>query len=127
MKKGIKVIIVFVLFSMMMTVFSGCGDEDQWTIVESDTCYPLVASDSYWDNFGESSTAYEEAIKHFITENGNYTNDFGGVYIDENGIHNICVVGFRRPVKSDYLIYRRVKNSINFFKRYTRRIVKTNI
>ena len=68
----------------------------------------------YHANIAKSNPAWEEARPHFIkyTDDFNtvvwHAKDFGGVYIDINGIFNICVVGNRQPVKSDYLIYRQV-------------------
>ncbi|MFA5449552.1 MAG: hypothetical protein WC292_03845 [Clostridia bacterium] len=88
-----------------------------YTLLESSNCCPpFEQSSSYWDNIAPSAVAYEEAIIYFTTATGEYTDDFGGVFVDENGLHNICVVGNRKPVISDYLIYKQVENSFNFLK-----------
>jgi len=71
----------------------------------------------YEENFGKSWAAWEVARKHFYSSHNKWTDDFGGVYIDGNGIVNILVVGSRRPVISNYLIYRQVLNSYNFLER----------
>ena len=79
-------------------------------------CRPIVetvADDVYWANFARSRIAWEEARTRFLTPDGKYTDDYGGVFIDKNGIFNISVVGNYQPVKSDYLIYRQVSNSFN--------------
>lgn len=84
------------------------------TKIEGIECYPkIVVSDTYYNNLSKSKTAYEDTIPYF-TENGKYTDDFGGVFIDNNGMYNICVVGNREPIKSDYLVYKKVDNSFNF-------------
>ena len=74
----------------------------------------IEQSSSYEDNITLSTAAYEEVITHFRTTDGKFTDDFGGVYVDENGLHNICVVGDRKPVTSDYIIYKQVDNAYNF-------------
>jgi len=74
----------------------------------------------YFENHRKSWIAWEEVRPNFIkyTSDFNtviwYADDFGGVYIDGDGIVNICVVGGRQPMKSDYLIYRKVSYSYKF-------------
>jgi len=92
----------------------------------SEICKINKSTGFYDENIGKSWAAWEEARVHFFIEYYEYTStlgtytkqkwtdDFGGVYINENGIVNILVVGNRMPVKSDYLIYKKVNNSYNF-------------
>jgi len=83
----------------------------------NDCCTPFVRNvpdDVRIHNTHEGMIAWEGASLHFLTADGRWTDDFGGVFIDGNGFYNISVVGDRRPVKSDYLIYRQVHNSHNF-------------
>lgn len=90
------------------------GEMYEWTRIEGIECCPeIVLTDAYDSNYSKSKIAYEDAITYFI-EGNKYTDDFGGVFIDNNGIYNICVVGNREPIKSDYLLYRQVDNSFNF-------------
>ena len=79
----------------------------------------------YEHNIGGGWAAWEEARAHFTRADGNYTDDFGGVFIDENGIFNISVVGNRRPVISAYLIYRQVSNPYNFLEDILDEVSKT--
>ena len=81
-------------------------------------CTPFVRNvpdDVRFHNTRKGMAVFEEEARpHFTTVDGRWTDDFGGVFIDGNGFYNILVVGNRRPVKSDYLIYRQVHNSYNF-------------
>lgn len=91
------------------------GEVAEWTLLDSSNCYAeFEQSEAYFENIAKSTAAYDEAIAFFTTTDGKYTDDFGGVFIDGNGIYNICVVGNREPVKSDFLIYKQVENSLNF-------------
>lgn len=91
------------------------GKSKMYTLLEGDSCCPEIEKLSpYEDNIILSTEAYEEAITHFMTADGKYTDDFGGVFVDGNGLHNIYVVGNHKPVTSDYLIYKQVENSLNF-------------
>jgi len=63
-----------------------------------------IVNDEYIDDWG---TKWIDEI---------WTDDFGGVCIDENGICHISVVGNRKPIKSKYLIYKQVSNSYNYLK-----------
>jgi len=67
-----------------------------------------VWSDTYFSNINIGEEEFPKA-KQLLT-----VDEFGGVYIDENGIFNICVVGDREPYLSDYLIYRHVEHSYGF-------------
>jgi hypothetical protein len=109
---------------------SRTGIESDWVTLDSLYCCPMVEitdENAYWDNIAKSQPAWEEARTHFTIVNNKYTDDYGvvwvdekytddygGVYVDENGIFHISVVGNRKPVKSDYLIYKQVSNSYNF-------------
>jgi len=120
-----KIIVLGVVLIMCIGIFCGCGNDKEWTLLESSECHePFEMSDVYWNNYPNSTTVYEEAITQFTTIDGKYTDDFGGSYIDSNGIYNICVVGSREPVKSDYLIYKRVDNSYNFLESIVEEIGK---
>ena len=92
--------------------------EEGWLLLDSYDCHPYLKieeiTDLYHVNSSKGFAEWNEAIKHFTTEDGKYTDDFGGVSIDENGIFNILMVGNREPVKSDYFVYRQVSNSYNF-------------
>lgn len=112
-KKSIVVMVAILLaFSL---VACNSAEKEMYTLLDSSSCCPQIEqSDSYWDNIALSITAYEEVITHFQTADEQYTDDFGGVFVDNNGIYNICVVGNREPITSDYLIYKRVDNSYNF-------------
>ena len=140
MKRKVLWIAVIMLLGVFgLTACDNNGSEEiedyLWRVIRDSNrcCYRPEITD--WDlhraNFAKSRPVWEKAITHFIqrilTEtNSNgvtweigriYTNDFGGTFIDENGIFNINVVGNRRPVRSDYLVYRQVNNSYNFLKR----------
>ena len=93
---------------------------DYWMRVynPNDCCTPPITNvpaDVRSHNSNRSWPVWNnEARPHFLTADGRWTDDFGGVFIDGSGIVNISVVGNRRPVRSDYLIYRQVHNSYNF-------------
>jgi hypothetical protein len=107
---------------------NGTGSEGDWVRLDSRwCCAPTEMTDVYLNNIARSHAAWEEARTHFtividkytddygtVWVDEKYTDDFGGVFLDENGINNISVVGNRKPVKSDYIIYKRVGNSYNF-------------
>lgn len=100
---------------IMIDVVQKEDEVAEWTLLDSSNCCAeFEQSEAYTENFAKSMAAYDEAIALFTTTDGKYTNDFGGVFVDGNGIHNICVVGNREPVKSDYLIYKQVDNTYNF-------------
>lgn len=108
-------IAVLLLFSLVACNPPEEEEEEMYTLLESSRCCPQIEqSSSYGDNIALSTTAYEEAVIHFTTADGKPTDDFGGVFVDGNGLHNICVVGNRKPIMSDYLIYKQVENSLNF-------------
>ncbi len=118
---GKKLIGIAVIAIMLFGVFGlvACTPEEdemtKWIMLERSTCCTeQEPSSAYATNINSSTMAYEEAIVHFTTLDGKYTDDFGGVFVDKNGIHNICVVGTHKPVESDYLIYKQVRNSYNF-------------
>lgn len=62
----LKKIIVLGLLAILMVALAGCGDENQWTMVESRNCYSIVKSDLYQDNYQISMAAYQEAVTHFF-------------------------------------------------------------
>jgi hypothetical protein len=101
-----------------MALMAGCekSDVNEWSTVQSIECHNgFEPTEVYLNNISEGCHAYEKALSHFTTADGKYTDDFGGVFVDKNGIYNINVVGMRRPVRSKYIKYRKVKNSYNFF------------
>ena len=115
-KKFIELMIVALLLFSLAACDPSEMDE-MYTLLESSSCCPQSEqSSSYWDNNALSMAAYEAVITHYTTTKGEYTDDFGGVYIDSNGVCNICVVGSREPMTSDYLIFKQVENSYNFLK-----------
>lgn len=104
-----KFFIIGIVLVMCVGIFSRCDLCKERTPYAYDDCHErLEMTENYSDNHRNSWPAYEEALTHFKTYDGNYTDDFGGAFIDNNGIVNICIVGYREPVKSDYLIYKRV-------------------
>ena len=109
-----------IYFAFILVFLFACDkeikvSEGDWVALDSfDCCEWIELTDLYDVNIVKSRLAWEEAETHFTEVNGEYTDDFGGVFIDENGIFNISVVGNRKPVISDYLIYRQVSNSYNF-------------
>ena len=106
---------IALLMCLSLAACNPTEEGEAYTLLENGSCCPTSEqSGSYWDNIVQSAKAYEKAIARFTRVNGKRTNDFGGVFIDENGLYNICVVGNRKPVSSDYLIYRQVENSYNF-------------
>jgi len=124
MKKYTKIFVVpllVVLVSVMTFLLAACeNNKNEWTRLESSECCVAINPEltgAYLDNHSKSTVAYEEAIVYFTTADGKRTDDFGGIFIDENGIYNICVIGNRKPVKSDYLKYKRVKNSYNLLEK----------
>lgn len=116
-----KQIVIAVVVIMVFGVFGlvGCtesrGDDMDWTLIDSSECCETIKkTGAYWENFTQSLAAFENVLTYFTLADGKYSDDFGGVFVDENGIHNICVVGNREPVKSDYLIYKQVDNAYSF-------------
>jgi len=96
-------------------VLTACDEMEEWILLDTNRCCnEFEQTKDYAENFAKSVIAYNEAITHFTTSDGKFTEDFGGVFVDGNGIHNICVVGNREPIRSDFLIYRQVNNSRNF-------------
>ena len=115
MEKKIVGLAMAVLLLFLLAACNLTNDNEMYTLLESSSCCPEIEqSSSYEGNIVLSTEAYEEAITHFMTDEGSHTDDFGGVFVDENGLHNIYVVGNRKPVTSDYLIYKQAENSLNF-------------
>ena len=114
----IKKVIALTMVIFLLVPLAACNlpeEKDLYTLLESGICCQQSEhSNSYWENIAKSMKVYEEAITHFKNTNEKNTDDFGGVFVDENGLYNICVVGNRKPVTSNYLIYKNVKNSLNF-------------
>lgn len=113
-----KKIVGLAMAVLLLFLLAACNlpeENEMYTLLESSSCCPEIEqSSSYGGNIVLSTEAYEKAITHFMTADGKHTDDFGGVFVDGNGLHNICVVGNRKPVTSDYLIYKQVENSLNF-------------
>lgn len=130
-----KLIVIAVVTVMVFGVFglAGCTeskeDDMDWTLIDSDCCKTInpTKTEAYWENLTQSSTAFENVLTYFTLEDGKYSDDFGGVFIDENGIYNVCVVGNREPIKSDYLIYKRVDNAYNFLESIYEEIGKNSL
>lgn len=110
--------LIWVMMMLLPFLLVGCESSEKdvmYNLLENSSCFPDVEQSSvYGDNIILSTAAYENVITHFTLDDGKFTDDFGGVYVDENGFHNVCVVGKRRPISSDYLIYKQVENSLNF-------------
>lgn len=110
-----KIIALMAVLIICSGIFSGC--DNSWQRIESSACHEtLESSDVYFDNHDKSWAAYFDARTHFTTPWGEYTDDFGGVFIDNNGIVNIYMIGDRIPLESEYLIYKQANYSYNFLK-----------
>ena len=112
-----KVTCIWLLITMIFMLGACETFPQEWTLLASvECCDKKELSSTYLKNIAKSTQEYEVARANFITTEGRYTDDFGGVFIDAEGFYNINVVGSRKPIKSDFLIYRRVANSYNFLK-----------
>lgn len=123
----LRMIIINIVIFMCFGVFNGCNTNSKkgYKILEEYEChYPFVMSEYYCENYANSKIAFETVMESFFDDEGNYTNDFGGSYIDGNGIFNICVVGSRRPIDSNYLIFQKVDNSFNFLKKIYKHLIE---
>lgn len=104
------------LAAVMLLCFfglAGCGTDGWERLQSSKCCETSESSSNFFSNFAHSTAVYGDAVKRYLTTDGKHTDDFGGVFVDGDGIYNICVVG-KTPKNSEYLIYKRVKNSLNF-------------
>lgn len=114
MKKNISGLMIAVLLPLSLI---GCNllETEMYNILESTNCHEEKKHTAAYDyNFIQSTAVFENAINHFKTSDGKFTDDFGGVYVDNNGIYNICIVGNKKPIPPDYLIYKLVDHSYNF-------------
>jgi len=112
----------FKFWIMMLLIFSfvnlvACNKEEddyEWHLLTSQEYYMMQEiTVDYYENFDESMKIYSEVLSHFKTIDGEYTDDFGGVFIDSDGLLNVLVIGSRKPVELDYLIYQQAENSFN--------------
>ena len=134
-----RIIVLFLagFFMLACQNDTGINEGDFARSLSSEVCKFNESTEYYDVNIGKSWADWEEARKHFFIEFYEFTDylgntytkqkwveDFGGIYIDKNGIFNILVVGERKPLKSDYLIYKKVNNSYNFLDNIMVEIVK---
>ena len=92
------------------------GDKEYEMLTSNECHTTFVRADAYGENVAKSADSYSEAISRFTLANGEMTDDFGGVFIDGNGVYNICVVGDNLPATTEYLVYKRVDNSLKTLK-----------
>ena len=92
------------------------GDKEYEMLTRNECHKAFVRADAYGENVAKSADSYSEAIGRFTLADGERTDDFGGVFIDGNGIYNICVVGDNLPATTEYLVYKRVDNSLKTLK-----------
>ena len=83
-----------------------------------------TSSDSYAEMHSKADPVFYEALACFTKADGESTDDYGGVYVNEDGTYTICVVGDRTPIVSEYIVYRRVESSYNFLKSMLNEVVK---
>ena len=50
-------------------------------------------------------------MKNFKNSDGEYSDDYGGCFIDDDGIYNICVTNSTKPLDTKHLKYKKVDNS----------------
>jgi hypothetical protein len=112
-----KVLVLAVVAIMMLGVFglTACEKKEEWALLTSSMCCePVERSNVYEENSSKYLATYAEVMPYFTTTGDKHTDDFGGLFLDGDGILNVCVVGNRTPVESDYLKYKRVDQSYNF-------------
>ena len=112
---------LFVLMGLVMIVFMFSGfKHKQIEEKQSNTnmCWSEEnLSNDFYKNFRKSQAEYNKAITYFKVNEENQLDEFGGVFVDKEGIINICIVGNNIPYESEFLRYKQVSNSYNILKR----------
>ena len=100
---------VLTLFS-----FAGCGKRE-YELLEKNECHRVVleSSEDYQENHAKSLIEYEKEMLRFKTSDGGYADNFGGSFVDSNGIYTICIVGSQTLSESEYVNYKKVAVSFN--------------
>lgn len=116
MKKIVlKICSIILLLALALSICMLCACKTQYVLLNQFDCHEQnMKAMNYESNFIESEKKYKEVIHYYKDSNDCYTDNFGGGYVDSNGIYNICIVGGNKPIVSNYLIYIKVVNSINF-------------
>jgi len=115
-KFWIMMLLIFSFVNLVACVKEKEEDEYEWKVLTNQEYYmiPEITNDDYYENVDKSLKTYWEVLPHFKIEDRKFTDDYGGVFIDSDGLLNILIIGNRRPVESDNLIYKQVENSLNF-------------
>ena len=133
MKRIMRIFVALVMSIMCFGFLNGCDKNNRgYEILSENECHKaLVLSDLYYENYAKSKTEFDTVMINFTKSNGEYIDNFGGCFIDCNGIYNVCVVDSRELVNSDYLIFKEIDHSFkllnSIYKDLIRHIDKYNI
>ena len=124
-----KIAIALTLFLTIITCFCclfGCNrNNKEYEILGKDECHKaFVLSDAYYENYDKSKIAFDSIMINFTKSDGEYTDDFGGSFIDCNGIYNVCVAGSCELVNSDYLIFKEVDHPFKLLNSIYKDLIK---
>lgn len=110
-----KLSVMLICTILCLVGFVACSG-GAYIILETPHNHDTVSerTQEYLNNMEQSQAIYYQAIAPFQSDAGRYTDDFGGVFYDNNGFLNINITGNRTPFLSDYLIYNHVDFSYNF-------------
>lgn len=132
-KMNLILVIISIMVTMCFSCLNGCNKNNKgYEILAKNECHKaFVLSDVYYENCANSKTAFDTVMINFSESDGEYTDNFGGCFIDCNGIYNVCVVGSHELVNSDYLIFKEVDHSFkllnDIYKDLIKHIDKYNI
>jgi len=114
-----KVFVVLVMVMIGVVFFIGCDIDPKnkmYTLIDNMDCCEIkertIELDEYYENVKSSMELSYEVRAYY--EDDEHSNEYGGIYLDHNGILNLCVVGSNRPFVSEYLIYREVNYSYDY-------------
>lgn len=131
--KNLSLVIISIMLTICFSFLHGCNRNNKgYKILGKDECHKaFVLSDVYYENCTKSKMAFDTVMINFTESDGEYTDDFGGCFIDCNGIYNVCVVGSCELENSDYLIFKEVDHSFkllnSIYKDLKKHIDKYNI
>ena len=111
MKKVVKRI-VGVIMLLTLLFCNACAMVKGYKILKNDECCEIREISNDYDKKNTiSQNEFEIAMNNFKNSDGEYLDDYGGCFIDDDGIYNICVTSSNKPSNTKYLKFKRVENS----------------
>ena len=125
-RTNLSLLVISIMVIMCFSFLNGCDKNNKgYEILDKNEFHKaFVLSDVYYENYAKSKIAFDTVMIDFTELDGEYTDDFGGCFIDCNGIYNVCVAGSCELVNSDYLIFKEVDHPFKLLNSIYKDLIK---